>query len=74
MIDVVVDQGSLSLADSLLDRMKLLGKIEARSPFLKHRNHAAEMALGPFQPFDNVGMGFMNVIVCHANIISPWGG
>ena len=74
MIDVVVDQGPLSLADSLLDRMKLLGKIKTRPPFLKHLNYAAEMTLCPLQPFNNVRMGLVDAIVWHRESISPWGG
>jgi hypothetical protein len=32
------------------------------------------MALGTLQPLDDIWVSFMNVILCHANIVSPWIG
>ncbi len=74
MIDVVVDQGSLGLADSFFDGMKLLGEIETRSPLVKHHDHPTKVTLGPLQPIDDFRMGFMKMVVCHAQGISPPGG
>jgi hypothetical protein len=65
MIDMVVNQRSLGFTDGLLDGMQLLGKIETRSPFTEHFDHPAEMTVGPLQPLHDVGMGFVNMIMCH---------
>ncbi len=62
MIDMVVDQRSLRLADGLFDGMKLLGEVEARSMFIKHLDDSAKMAFGPLQPFDDIRVGFMGVL------------
>jgi hypothetical protein len=32
------------------------------------------MTLGPLQPFDDIGMGFVDVVMCHLKSISPRGG
>jgi hypothetical protein len=45
MIDVVVDQRLLGLANRLLDGVKLLGDIETGPSFLDHADDAAEMSL-----------------------------
>src|SRR5512135_1577768 len=36
MIDVVVHQGLLGVADGALDRLQLLGDVEAAAPLLQH--------------------------------------
>jgi hypothetical protein len=74
MIDVIVNQSPLGLADGLFDGMQLLGEIEARSSFAEHFNHPAEMTVRPLQPLDDIGMGFMNVILRHIRNVSPPGG
>ncbi len=74
MIDVVVNQRPLGFADGLLDRMKLLGEIETRSSLIKHLDHTAKMTFGPPQPFDDIRVSFVNVVVCHTQNISPLGG
>jgi hypothetical protein len=65
MIDVVVDQGALGLADGLFYSMQLLGEIEARSSFAEHFDHPAEMTVSPLQALDDIGMSFVKVIMCH---------
>src|SRR6266404_4780265 len=67
MIDVIVNQSPLGLANGLFDGMQLLGEIEAGSSFAEHFNHPTEMALGTLQPLDDSWVSFMNVILCHAN-------
>lgn len=61
MIDVVVNQRSLGFTDGLFDRVKLLGEVEAGAAFIEHRNDAPQMAFSPFQPFDDIRVGFMGV-------------
>jgi hypothetical protein len=74
MIDVVVNQRSLGFADGLFDGVKLLGEVEARPAFPEHLDDAAEVTLGPLQPFDDIRVGVMNVIVCHGAQGIPPGG
>jgi hypothetical protein len=74
MIDVIVNQSPLGLADGLFDGVKLLGEVKAGPPLTEHFNHPTEMALGTLQPLDDIWVSFMNVILCHANIVSPWIG
>jgi hypothetical protein len=73
MIDVVVDQRPLGFADRLLDRMKLLGEVKARPSFVKHLDDAAQMTLGPLEPFDDIRVGVVNVIVRHKATYPPGG-
>jgi FrmR/RcnR family transcriptional regulator, repressor of frmRAB operon len=73
VVDVVMDQRSLRLAHGLLDRMKLLGQIEIGPAFVEHLDDATKMALGSLQPFDDFGMGFVNVNFCHPPTLSPGG-
>ena len=61
MIDVVVDQGPLGLADGFFDGVKLLGQVEARAPFVEHRDDPAQMAFSPLQPLDDIRMGLVGV-------------
>ena len=74
MIDMVVDQRSLGFADGFFDGVKLLGEIEARAAFFEHPDDAAEMAFRTLQPFDDIRVGVMNVIVCHGRKPFPPGG
>jgi hypothetical protein len=74
MIDVIVNQSPLGLADGLFDSMKLLGEIEAGASFAEHFDHPAEMTVSPLQPLDDIRMGFVKIIMCHAIIVSPWRG
>lgn len=57
VVDVIVDQHPLGVADSAFDGLQLLGDIEATSTCFHHGNNAAQMAFGPLQAFDDVGMG-----------------
>lgn len=62
MIDVVVDQCLFGLANGLFHGVKLLSNVETRSSFLDHRNDAAKMPFGTFQPFHDIRMGLMSMI------------
>ena len=86
VVDVVLDQRALGLADRFLDRVQLLGDVHTGATVLYHGDDAAQMALGTFQPFDDFRMTLvlMPVFVlahrqtsCKDNrlgILSPWGG
>jgi len=58
---MVLDQRPLGLTDCLLDRMKLLGDIEAGSAGLDHFDDALEVPIGALQPLDDLGVGFVDV-------------
>jgi hypothetical protein len=74
MIDVIVNQCPLGLADGLFDGVELLGQIEAGAPFAEHFDHPAEMTVSPLQPLDDIRMGFVKMIMCHQQNVSPLGG
>lgn len=74
MIDVIVDQCALCLADGLLDGVELLGQIEAGAALGKHFDDAAEVTFGALQPFDDIRVSFMGVIMGHEQTLSPPGG
>jgi hypothetical protein len=57
MLDMVVDQLALGVADGALDRMELLGQVNARACFLEHLKDRREVAVRPFQASDNLRMG-----------------
>src|SRR5262245_5365612 len=59
MIEMILDQGLLGLADRLLHRVELLGDIETRPTTLDHLDDAVQMPCGAPQPLDDVGMGFV---------------
>ena len=74
VIHMIVDQRSLGFADGFFDGVKLLGKIEARPAFIEHLDDATEVTFSPLQPFDDVWMGVMRVVVCHDEYDIPPGG
>lgn len=47
MIDVIVDQRALGARDSVLDRLQLLGDVDAGSLIFDHTDDAAQMAGRP---------------------------
>jgi hypothetical protein len=74
MVDVIVDQRALRLADGFLNRVELLGQIKAGATLGKHLDDAAEVTFGSFQPLDDIRMGFMNMVLCHVSKYIPPGG
>jgi hypothetical protein len=71
MIDVVVDQGFLGLANGLLDGVELLGDIETGSSLLDHRNDAPQVSFRPLQPLHDIRVALMNVCILHALSYPP---
>jgi hypothetical protein len=72
MIEMILDQCTLCLTDGFLDSMELLGDIKARPIVFDHFDDAAQMTIGAFQPFGNVGMMLVNMmflrrscLICH---------
>jgi hypothetical protein len=66
MIDVIVNEPPLCLADRPLDCVQLLRKLEAAAAFIEHGDDAAHVPLGTLEAFDDVWMRLMDVCVCHA--------
>ncbi len=63
MIDVIMDQGLLRLADGLLYSVKLLCEIKAGPLLFNHLDHVAKMSLGAAQPGDDFRVRLMDVAV-----------
>src|SRR5262249_24123737 len=70
VIEVIVNQRLFCLVHGLLDRMELLGQIEARPTLLDHRDDATQVALGSPQALDDVPMALMNYVVFQAENLS----
>lgn len=74
MIDVVLNQCFLGLADGLFDSVQLLSDVDTGSAGLDHLDDLLQMAIRPLQAksyFSMVGMLLINV---HQAFISPQGG
>src|SRR5215210_3086988 len=56
MLKVIVDQLPLGVGDGRLDRVKLLGEVNARPTRFEHRNHRRQVALRSFQADENFGV------------------
>src|ERR1700722_10817635 len=74
MIDVVVDQPPLRFGDRLLDRMQLLGELDAAAALVEHFDDAPHMPLGTLEALDDVAMRSVNVCLRHARSVSYRGG
>jgi hypothetical protein len=74
VVDVIMDQRALRLADGFFDGMKLLGEIKAAPSFIEHLDDSAEMTFGPLQPLDDFRVGFVDVLMYHVKKLSPPGG
>ena len=74
MIDVIMNEPSLCLRDSLLDRIQLLRQIEAAATFIEHRDDTANMPLRPLEAFDDIRMSLMGMHFRHAVSLIPPGG
>jgi hypothetical protein len=64
MVEVVLDQGSLGIANCALDRMQLLREIKAWTTFLDHGDDAPEVTFRPLQAFCDLRMGVVPMF-CH---------
>ncbi len=63
MVDVIVDQRFLRFADCLLHGVELLRQIETGPALAEHLDHSVKMPFGALQPFDDVGVAFVDMIV-----------
>lgn len=56
MIDMIVDQRALGAGDGILDRLQLLGDIDAGTLLLDHPDDALEMPRRAIEPFNDRGV------------------
>jgi hypothetical protein len=61
MVEMVTDQRLLGCADGFFNGMKLLSDIRTRAARLDHIDDAAQMSVGPLQPFDDRGVALVAV-------------
>jgi hypothetical protein len=69
VVDVILNQRAFGLTHRFLNRMQLLGNVNARASIFDHANNAAQMAFGTLQPFDDVAMTLVLVavfVIAHA--------
>lgn len=62
MVDMVVDERSLSAGDGVLDRLQLLRDVYARALLIDHPDDAAQVAGGPVETFDDSGVTGVSVV------------
>lgn len=74
MVNVIVDQRFLCVADGALHSLQLLRDFKAGTAIFDHLNHGTQMTLGFFQPGYHPGMACMCVRFCHIEAITPRGG
>ena len=73
VVDMVVDQGLLGRRHRAFDRMQLLGEFHAGAAGLDHADDVAQVPLGAFQPFDDLGVGLVNDVGHRIDLSSPGG-
>lgn len=73
MIEMIADQRLLGLADSFLDRVKLLSDVDAGAAGLDHLDDAAQVPVGAVETLDDVGMGGVPMCPGHAYCYPPGG-
>ena len=71
---MVVDQRLLGLRNGLLDRMQLLGNVEARTPRFDHVDDAVQVTFGAPQALDDFRMGLVDRLPVNRDILSSLRG
>jgi hypothetical protein len=69
VIDMVLDQHALGLADSFFHGMQLLSDVDAGPMVFDHGDDAAQVTLRTLQPFDDIAMTLVLVtvfVIAHA--------
>ena len=74
MVDVIVDQRLLRLADGLLDGMELLREVETGAAVREHLDHLVKVTFGALQTLEDCRMSYVNMIIGHEKRVSPQGG
>lgn len=71
MVEVILDQRFLRLANGLFNRVELLRQIKAGAACLDHFDHAAKMTFGALQPLGYLGMSAVEVLSGHIKPYPP---
>ncbi|MNL59887.1 hypothetical protein D3C87_1836500 [compost metagenome] len=69
MIDMVLDQSALGLADGFFHGVQLLSDVDAGPTVFDHVDDAAQVPLSTLQPFDDIAMTLVLVavfVIAHA--------
>jgi hypothetical protein len=56
---MIMDQGLFGIVDRIFDRLKLLGKGEARPAFLDHFNDHVKVPVGALEALDDLRMALV---------------
>ncbi|SSX47315.1 unnamed protein product [Ciceribacter sp. T2.26MG-112.2] len=73
MVEMVLDQRALGVADCLFDGIQLLRDVETRFSCLDHGGDTPQMAFGTLEALDDIGMRFVSMLA-HGQFLSPWRG
>lgn len=65
VVEMILDQRLLGLPDRTLDRLQLLGDVEAGAPGFDHLDDLAQMTVSPLQPLDDGRVSFVKVRLRH---------
>ena len=68
IVDVILDQRPLCLADRLFDSVQLLGDVKARAAPLDHLGNAAQMSLRAFQALEDLRVTGVEIGALHLSI------
>ena len=71
VVDMIVDQCLLSLANRPLDGMKLLRQVETGAAIREHLDHLVKMTFGALEALDDPGVCSVNMIFHGADCIPP---
>lgn len=80
MVDMILNERTLGIDDSLFNCMQLLGNVAARLVPLNHFNDMAKMARSALEASNNLWVAGMKMWFCffisfiHGETVSPWGG
>lgn len=69
VINMVLDQCALCLADSLFDCMQLLGNVYTLTPVLNHGDDTAQMTVSTLQAFDDRLMALVSMTMVVFGIV-----
>lgn len=74
MVDVIVNQRLLRLADGLLDGMELLRQVEAGAAVQEHLDHLVKVTFCALQTLEDSRVSYVHMIIGHGKHVSPRGG
>jgi len=69
MVNMILDQRALGLADSLFNCMQLLGNVHAFTPVLNHGDDAAQVTVSTLQALDDRLMALVSMAMAVFGIV-----